>query len=88
MLLLFLIFIGNFMIISIIIFLFTFVQQRKKTILEKSNALAESVNGCIVMKMDLLDEVIHEFHTIPLRCLCIYFIAKTLHSQCLGCKSR
>ncbi|KAL3516847.1 hypothetical protein ACH5RR_023749 [Cinchona calisaya] len=33
------------------------IEQRKKTILERSNALAESVNGHLVMQNNLLDEV-------------------------------
>nr|XP_027106595.1 glycine--tRNA ligase, chloroplastic/mitochondrial 2-like isoform X2 [Coffea arabica] len=35
------------------------IEQRKKIIIEKSNALAASVNGCVVMQNDLLDEVVN-----------------------------
>ncbi|CAI9101241.1 OLC1v1038518C1 [Oldenlandia corymbosa var. corymbosa] len=35
----------------------TIFQQRKKTISEQANALAESVNGCVIMENNLLDEV-------------------------------
>ncbi|KAF5952770.1 hypothetical protein HYC85_010714 [Camellia sinensis] len=33
------------------------IEQRKRTILERSNALAKGVNGCIVVQSVLLDEV-------------------------------
>ncbi|KAI8024644.1 hypothetical protein LOK49_LG02G00838 [Camellia lanceoleosa] len=33
------------------------IEQRKRTILERSNALAKGVNGCIVVQSALLDEV-------------------------------
>ncbi|XP_019173208.1 PREDICTED: glycine--tRNA ligase, chloroplastic/mitochondrial 2 isoform X2 [Ipomoea nil] len=34
-------------------------EHRKKTILEQSNALARSVNGCTIMQNDLLEEVVN-----------------------------
>jgi glycyl-tRNA synthetase len=35
------------------------VEKRKKVILDRSNALAKSVDGCIVMQTGLLDEVVN-----------------------------
>ncbi|CAI9279304.1 unnamed protein product [Lactuca saligna] len=34
-------------------------EERKKIILERSNHLAKSINGCLVMKTSLLDEVVN-----------------------------
>lgn len=65
----------------------SFFQQRKNAILECSNALAKSVNGHIIMKMDLLDEVVQESILIYLFMHQACQTAKMLIFNAIGRKS-